>query len=85
LKEIFREYAEELHRRGFDTVILGHLHLPEFEQGPSAARPGSPPAQTYANLGDWVRWRTFLRWEDGRLELRQWNWPEAVERPFRPG
>jgi UDP-2,3-diacylglucosamine hydrolase len=119
LKEVFREYAEDLHRRGFDTVILGHLHLPQFEQRPAAVlRPCSAkhaaqgeaessdsslrstssarldpppaaagpesPAQVYANLGDWVRWRTFLRWEDGRLELRQWSWPEAVERPFRP-
>jgi UDP-2,3-diacylglucosamine hydrolase len=83
LKQIFREYAEELHRRGFDTVILGHLHLPQFEQRPAPARPESP-GPTYANLGDWVRWRTFLRWEDGRLELRQWSWPEAVEKPFRP-
>ena len=86
LKEIFREYAEDLHRRGFDTVILGHLHLPQFEQRAASARLDSPtaaadreaPAQTYANLGDWVRWRTFLRWEEGRLELRQWSWPEAV-------
>jgi len=93
MKEIFREYAEDLHRRGFDTVILGHLHLPQFEQRAAAARldlpPAAanrePPAQTYANLGDWVRWRTFLRWEEGRLELRQWSWPEAVERPFQPG
>ena len=89
----FREYAEDLHRRGFDTVILGHLHLPQFEQRAASARLDSPtaaadreaPAQTYANLGDWVRWRTFLRWEEGRLELRQWSWPEAVERPFQPG
>jgi UDP-2,3-diacylglucosamine hydrolase len=87
LREIFREYAEELHRRGFDTVILGHLHLPQFEQSSAkhATQGEEEPAQTYANLGDWVRWRTFLRWEDGRLELWQWNWPEAVERPFRPG
>lgn len=92
LKEIFREYAEDLHRRGFDTVILGHLHLPQFEQRAASARLDSPtaaanrerPAQTYANLGDWVRWRTFLHWEEGRLELRQWSWPEAVERPFQP-
>jgi len=93
LKEIFHEYAEELHRRGFDTVILGHLHLPQFEQrgaserlDPPPATPNlKPPAQAYANLGDWIRWRTFLRWEDGRLELRQWSWPEAVERLFQPG
>jgi len=93
LKEVFREYAKELHRRGFDTVILGHLHLPQFEQRAASARLDSPPAaakpespaQSYANLGDWVRWRTFLRWEEGRLELRQWSWPEAVERPFQPG
>jgi UDP-2,3-diacylglucosamine hydrolase len=91
LKEVFHEYADELHRRGFDTVILGHLHLPQFEERP-AARLDSPRAatdlpsraQTYANLGDWMRWRTFLRWDEGRLELRQWSWPEAVERSFRP-
>jgi len=76
LKEIFHQYADDLHRRGFDTVILGHLHLPQFEEI-AASR-----AHVYVNLGDWVRWRTFLRWDDGRLELRQWDWPAGEEKPF---
>ena len=94
LKEIFRDYAAAMHGQGFDTVILGHLHLPQFEEavgrcGPDASAGKCTPeggcaTQTTVNLGDWQRHRTFLRWEDGRLSLRQWSWPEAEERAFRP-
>ena len=70
LAQIFSDYADAKLAEGFDTVILGHLHIPVFDQR---------PAGTYANLGDWITARTFLRWEDGRLELKRWAWPEGTE------
>ena len=79
LPNIFSEYAAARHREGFDTVVLGHLHIPVFEE----SRAGNS-AVTYVNLGDWITWRTFLWWENGRLEMRQWIWPDAIERAFSP-
>lgn len=49
---------------GYDVVILGHLHIPTFEE-----RGG----KTYVNLGDWVTARTWLEWTDGRLALKTWG------------
>lgn len=77
LSELFAEFAAGKHADGFDAVILGHLHLPTFRE-----RPGPSGRQVYVNLGDWMEARTFLRWTDGRLALKQWAWPEAVERDF---
>jgi UDP-2,3-diacylglucosamine hydrolase len=76
LAEIFRSYAAAKQADGFDTVILGHLHIPALEESPD-------PPRTYVNLGDWITHRTFLRWREGRLELRQWAWPGGEEREFR--
>ena len=70
-------YAASKHNEGFDTVILAHLHVPAFNQAT-----GQGDARTYVNLGDWMQWRTFLRWEDGKLRLMRWVWPEGVEQPF---
>jgi len=77
LPEVFRDYAAARRRQGFDTVILGHLHIPVFEESQ-----GEGGAFTYVNLGDWMAWRTFLRWDGGRLELRRWLWPEGEEAAF---
>jgi len=75
LRNVFADYAAAKLEEGFDVVILGHLHVPAFEEttGPKGKR-------TYVNLGDWLDTRTFLRWDDGRLTLKQWAWPEAIER-----
>jgi UDP-2,3-diacylglucosamine hydrolase len=64
LKEVFAEFAARKLDEGFDTVILGHSHLPAFD-----ARAG----KTYVNLGDWVAARTYLEWTDGRLALKSWT------------
>ena len=79
LRRIFADYAAAKRNEGFDCVILGHLHLPVFEQtrGPDGVR-------TYVNLGDWIKWRTFLRWDERYLALREWRWPEGEEREFTP-
>lgn len=76
LQKIFAEYAAQKQEDGFDTVILGHLHIPVHEET------SGNPARAYVNLGDWIQWRTFLRWEAGELRLRQWCWPTARETAF---
>jgi len=76
LVPVFKDFASRKFQEGFTTVILGHLHIPLF------AREGS--GRISVNLGDWVQWRTFLRWHDGELVLRQWQWPEGSEKDFTP-
>ena len=78
-RQPFRDYAERKFQEGYLTVVLGHLHIPAYEetQSPDGVR-------TYINLGDWTEHRTFLRWDDGRLSLKQWAWPEAEERDYVP-
>ena len=79
LRELFTDYAGARLRDGFNAVILGHLHIPAFEH---ISLPGAEG--TYVNLGDWINWRTFLRWDDGNLELKHWAWPDAEEHAFTP-
>lgn len=43
-----------------DLVVVGHTHAPGLR-----ALPGG----TFVNLGDWVRWHTWLLVEDGRPTL----------------
>ena len=69
MKDIFAEFGARKLAAGFDAVILGHLHIPAFEE-----RGG----KTYVNLGDWVTARTWLEWTDGRLALKTWG-PGAKE------
>lgn len=68
LAEIFDDFARAKLASGFDTVILGHLHIPALHRHGQGV---------YANLGEWVDKRTFLRWDDGRLSLWRWEWPAA--------
>jgi len=64
LKEIFDDFARAKLAAGYDTVILGHLHVPSL-----ASREG----RVYANLGEWMNQRSFLRWENGQLSLWRWD------------
>lgn len=76
---VFQDYAARKFDEGCSTVILGHSHVPVFREERAGAT-----ARTYVNLGDWVTHRTFLRWDHGRLRLKQWTWPDAVEKDFAP-
>jgi UDP-2,3-diacylglucosamine pyrophosphatase LpxH len=55
--------ADALFQRGFDAVVFGHTHRPEV-----TARPGG----TFVNGGDWIRKRTFVLIDRGRLHLGEW-------------
>ena len=65
---------------GFGAVVLAHTHVPLFEERESGGARG-----TYVNIGEWLDRRTFLRWEDGRLTLKQWRWPECAESDYAAG
>ncbi|MGY6562284.1 MAG: UDP-2,3-diacylglucosamine diphosphatase [Luteibaculaceae bacterium] len=56
---------DELTKKKVDFFIFGHRHLPidfTFENG-----------SKYLNLGDWIRYKTFAKLENGNLELMQWK------------
>jgi UDP-2,3-diacylglucosamine hydrolase len=72
---MFEEYAAKQFDKGFDTVILAHSHCPVFQEDGETLR-------AYVNLGDWIDKRTYLLWDEGRLTLKQWLWPEGVEEDY---
>ncbi len=53
-------FAKQKIVEGFDYVILGHQHLPQYK----TFRNG-----VYVNLGDWLDHDTFARFDGNRLEL----------------
>lgn len=57
----YEAYARDKLRNGFDTVAIGHLHLPvirQFDDG------------TYLNTGDFIEHFTYARMAEGRIELK---------------
>lgn len=56
--------ALDLFRRGFDAVVFGHTHQPErTELG----------GGLFVNGGDWLRRRTIVTVDDGRIALGEWE------------
>jgi len=62
-----REWAHDELRADpeLDLVVLGHTHVPVCEE--------VSPGQWYANAGDWVQHRSYLRLEQG-VEPRVLEW-----------
>ena len=61
----FIQAADELARRGFDYVIMGHTHAPgmfELTRG-----------RKYANTGSWFHHPHYVQIENGSVELKPWN------------
>lgn len=56
--------AEMLLTRGFDAVLFGHTHNPEHVEMPSG---------TYVNSGNWLRGRTYVEIDRGKLALKTWE------------
>jgi UDP-2,3-diacylglucosamine pyrophosphatase LpxH len=56
--------AEMLLGRGFDAVLFGHTHNAEHLQMPSGA---------YVNCGNWLRGRTYVEIDHGRIDLKAWE------------
>jgi UDP-2,3-diacylglucosamine hydrolase len=57
-------FALEKFQEGFDAVILGHCHIPILKEFEINGR-----AKTFATLGDWIRYHSYLTYEDGRFTL----------------
>jgi UDP-2,3-diacylglucosamine hydrolase len=56
--------ATEKINTGFDIVIMGHRHKPEFRTIGSG---------TYINLGDWISYNTYGELVNGNIELKEWR------------
>lgn len=59
----FREAAQEILRRGFDTVVFGHTHHP----GSVSLEGGQ-----YLNSGSWMLSTHFIRIDRGHITLDEW-------------
>ncbi|MBI1861948.1 MAG: UDP-2,3-diacylglucosamine diphosphatase [Deltaproteobacteria bacterium] len=58
IREIYRDSARQLWAEGFDTVIMGHTHIPDEMISIVANR-----TRRYFNLGDWVKNFTYLEFD----------------------
>jgi UDP-2,3-diacylglucosamine hydrolase len=47
-----------------DYYLFGHRHLPLFLPYQQAL---------YVNTGDWIKYQTFARFDNEKLELLQWS------------
>ncbi|MDQ2647983.1 MAG: metallophosphoesterase [Actinomycetota bacterium] len=56
--------ALDLFRRGFDAVVFGHTHQPERTELPGGL---------FVNGGDWLRRRTIVTIDEGRITLGEWE------------
>lgn len=61
----FKDAAEELSRRGFDSVIFGHTHHP----GVSPLENGA----CYFNPGSWMLSTHYVLIDNGAVELKEWS------------
>ncbi|MBI3003793.1 MAG: UDP-2,3-diacylglucosamine diphosphatase [Ignavibacteriales bacterium] len=49
---------------GFDYVVMGHNHLPQFRKIGNGV---------YVNLGDWISENTYAVFDGKKLELKKWS------------
>ena len=61
----FSKAAQEISRRGFDTVIFGHTHHPGERQLDSGGM--------YFNPGSWMRQSHYVAIENGRVSLNDFE------------
>lgn len=64
LNEMFRRIAVEKIQAGYDAALFGHSHQPELEEVTVGSKTG-----TFGNCGDWVKSRTYIRFEGESFEL----------------
>lgn len=58
IRQVYRESAQAIFRRGFDVVLMGHTHLPDDYTVTVDGR-----ECRYINTGDWVRHFTYLEFD----------------------
>jgi UDP-2,3-diacylglucosamine hydrolase len=64
---MIREFAALRFREGNDAVIIGHFHLPLFEQTANGS------VRTLLSLGDWITHFTYGEWANGEFSLKQYR------------
>ena len=62
-----RNFAAARFKEGYDAVILGHFHLPLFEQ---TAIEG---IRTLLSIGDWITHYSYGEWENGVFSLKRYK------------
>ena len=58
VREIYRDTAKELFKKGYDVVIMGHTHIPD-----SFSETIENRHCRYFNTGDWIRNFTYLEFD----------------------
>jgi UDP-2,3-diacylglucosamine hydrolase len=64
---IIREFAAARFKEGYDAVVIGHFHLPLFEQTESDKK------RTILSLGDWITHYSYGEWRNGEFSLKQYK------------
>ncbi len=62
--EEYYKYAQEKFKKGFDYVVLGHIHYPMLKK---------KNGKTYINLGDWIIHFSYAKYDGNSLTLNQWS------------
>ncbi|MDD3249617.1 MAG: UDP-2,3-diacylglucosamine diphosphatase [Smithellaceae bacterium] len=70
VEKMFAHAAQKLFKE-FDTVILGHCHVPVLRY-----LDGEDRRKTFAALGDWIFHNSFLYYEDGQFFMG--NYPAGL-------
>jgi UDP-2,3-diacylglucosamine hydrolase len=60
----FREYALKKLEEGYDGVVFGHTHRPQYLPVGD---------KVYLNTGNWFQDFTYGKWEAGKLSLETWK------------
>ena len=68
LPGLMRAFARERWGEGYDGVLMGHCHQPEFTCDTVAGRDCF-----YANLGDWIQHFTYVVLDDDGFSSRQFK------------
>ena len=69
VKDVFREYAREKLKEGYDAVILAHTHIADYmEFGAGMAK------KVYLNTGDFIRKSTYIEYTtDAGFQLKEYK------------
>jgi len=69
VKDMFRTYAKEKLKEGYDAVILDHTHIADYmEFGAGAAR------KVYLNTGDFIRKSTYIEYtSDAGFQIKKYT------------
>jgi len=66
-RAMIREFAAARFKEGNTAVVIGHFHLPLFEQTTSGRK------QTLLSLGDWIKHFSYGEWENGEFSLKTYR------------